>query len=36
MQFNQIETITIKILQGADEKFLFPYQIFNRIRNEVS
>jgi len=32
MQFNQIETITIKILQDADEKFLFPYQIFNRIK----
>jgi hypothetical protein len=34
MQFNQIETITIKILQDADEKFLFPYQIFNRIRKQ--
>ena len=32
MQFNQIEAITIRILQNADERFLFPYQIFNRIR----
>jgi hypothetical protein len=31
MQFKQIEAITIKILQDADERFLFPYQIFNRI-----
>jgi hypothetical protein len=34
MQFKQIESITIKILQDADEKFLFPYQIFNRIRSQ--
>jgi len=34
MQFSQIETITMKILQDADEQFLFPYQIFNRIRKQ--
>ncbi len=34
MQFKQIETIVIKILQDADGKFLFPYQIFNRIRKQ--
>jgi len=34
MQFKQIEAIAIKILQDADEKFLFPYQIFNRIRTQ--
>jgi hypothetical protein len=32
MQFKQIEAITIKILKGAKERFLFPYQIFNRIK----
>lgn len=32
MQFKQIEAIAIRILQDADEKFLFPYQIFNRIK----
>ena len=33
MQFNQIETVTIQILQDAEGSFLFPYQIFNRIKN---
>lgn len=32
MQFNQIEALTIQILQDADQKFLFPYQIYNRIK----
>ena len=34
MKFDQIKKITIKILQEADEQFLFPYQIFNRIKRE--
>ena len=34
MEFKQIETITIKILQDAQGSFLFPYQIFNRIKQE--
>ena len=34
MQINQIKTIVIEILKEADEKFLFPYQIFNRIREK--
>jgi len=33
MEFRQIETATIKILQDAKGSFLFPYQIFNRIKN---
>ena len=32
MQVNQIEEIAIEILREAEGKFLFPYQIFNRIR----
>ena len=32
MEFKQIETVVIKILKGAKGKFLFPYQIFNRIK----
>jgi hypothetical protein len=32
MQFKQIEEITIKILKDGKERFLFPYQIFNRIK----
>ena len=36
MEFKQIETVTIQILQDAEGKFLFPYQIFNRIKNSNS
>jgi hypothetical protein len=32
VEFKQIETVAIKILKGAKGKFLFPYQIFNRIK----
>ena len=34
MEFKQIETVTIQILQDAQGSFLFPYQIFNRIKRE--
>lgn len=34
MEFKQIETVTIQILQDAEGSFLFPYQIFNRIKQE--
>ena len=34
MEFKQIETVTIQILQDAQGKFLFPYQIFNRIKQK--
>jgi len=36
MEFKQIETVTIQILQDAQGNFLFPYQIFNRIKQENS
>lgn len=32
MQFNQIEELVIEILQEANQSFLFPYQIFKRIK----
>lgn len=34
MEFKQIETVTIQILQDAQGSFLFPYQIFNRIKQK--
>lgn len=34
MEFKQIETITIQILRNAQGRFLLPYQIFNRIKQE--
>ena len=34
MEFKQIETVTIQTLQNAQGSFLFPYQIFNRIKQE--
>jgi hypothetical protein len=34
MQLDEIETIAIKILQDAKGRFLFPYQIFNRIKKQ--
>ena len=34
MEFKQIETVVIQILQDAQGSFLFPYQIFNRIKQE--
>jgi len=36
MEFKQIETVTIQILQDAEGSFLFPYQIFNRIKDSNS
>ena len=32
MKFKEIEDITVRILQNANGKFLFPYQIFNKIQ----
>lgn len=34
MHFNEIEEITIEILQQASGRFLLPYQIFNRIMSQ--
>ena len=34
MEFKQIEAVAIQILQDAQGNFLFPYQIFNRIKQE--
>ena len=32
MHFHEVESIVIQILQDADRKYLFPYQIFTRLR----
>ncbi len=34
MEFKQIETVAVQVLQDAQGAFLFPYQIFNRIKKE--
>jgi hypothetical protein len=34
MEFEQIERITVQILQDTQGSFLFPYQIFNRIKQK--
>ena len=36
MRFELIETVTIQILQEVHGRFLFPYQIFNRIKQKNS
>jgi len=33
MHFHEVETAVMDILRNADGKYLFPYQIFTRLKN---
>jgi hypothetical protein len=33
MHFRDVENLVIQIIQDADGKYLFPYQIFTRLKN---